>query len=57
MNKKTYGSGQVSQPLVPIPPDFDEEEYESNRQSGRNEQRHCGWWKEMMSRGVHALNL
>ena len=24
-NKKTYGSGNVSQPPVPIPPDIDEE--------------------------------
>jgi hypothetical protein len=33
MNNKnrTYGSGQVPQLPVPIPPDFDEEEYESNR--------------------------
>ena len=28
--QKTYGSGQVSQLPVPIPPDVEEEEYESN---------------------------
>ena len=49
MNNKTYGSGQVSQLPMPTPPDADEDEYESNRQSSRDGQRHCGWWKERMS--------
>jgi len=31
MNNKAYGSEQVSQLPVPIPPEVDEEEYESNR--------------------------
>ena len=44
MNKKTYGSGQVSQLPVPVPPEVDEEEYKSNRWSNNDVdgQCHCG---------------